>query len=184
MHVLEPVAQYMHSDSFDFFSEQIPHFPLQKIKGRVSLWKSEMQISKLQFVLKIAICFKLSDNISILEKISSFDTLISRKRKEMKGLTTQNEIKMLQGLGVDLSNVIVRRDEASCKWFIEIHVCIPDQEEQIYFLERVRGGRRVFAHLEDAVRQARSKFGEIKHLQIEFDDIIFTMDQTDGKDGS
>ncbi len=42
----------------------------------------------------------------------------------MKGLTTQNEIKMLQGLGVDLSNVIVRRDEASCKWFIEIHVCI------------------------------------------------------------
>ena len=74
MHVFEPVAQYMHSDSFDFFSEQIPHFPLQKIKGRVSLWKSEMQIAKLQFVLKIAICFKLSDNISILEKISSFDT--------------------------------------------------------------------------------------------------------------
>ena len=102
----------------------------------------------------------------------------------MKGLTTQNEIKMLQGLGVDLSNVIVRRDEASCKWFIEIHVCIPDQEEQIYFLERVRGGRRVFAHLEDAVRQARLKFGEIKHLQIEFDDIIFTMDQSDGTDGS
>lgn len=74
MHVLKPVAQYMHLYSFGFFSEQIPHFPLQKIKGRVSLWKSEMQIAKLKFVLKIAICFKLSDNISILEKISSFET--------------------------------------------------------------------------------------------------------------
>ena len=54
MHVFEPVAQYMHSDSFDFFSEQIPHFPLQKNKGRVSLWESEMQNANLQFVLKIA----------------------------------------------------------------------------------------------------------------------------------
>ena len=52
MHVFEPVAQYMHSDSFDFFSEQIPHFPLQKNKGRVSLWENEKQIAKLKFVLK------------------------------------------------------------------------------------------------------------------------------------
>ena len=102
----------------------------------------------------------------------------------MKGLTTQNEIKILQGLGVDLSNVIIRRDDTSCKWFIEIHISIPDQEEQIYFLERVRGGRRVFAHLEDAIKQARSKFGEIKNLQIEFDNKIFRMEKSDGNDGS
>jgi hypothetical protein len=49
----------------------------------------------------------------------------------MKGLTTQNEIEILQELGLDLSNVIIRRDEASCKWFLEIHVSLPHQEEQI-----------------------------------------------------
>ena len=102
----------------------------------------------------------------------------------MKGLTTQNEIEILQVLGLDLSNVIIRRDEASCKWFLEIHVSLPHQEEQIYYLERVRGGRRVFAHLEDAIRQARSRFKDIKHLRIMFDDIIFTTEKPDGKDGS
>lgn len=74
MHVLKPVVQYMHLYSYVFFLAQIPHFPLQKKKGRVSLWENEIQISKLKFVLKIAIWLKNSDNIPILEKISSFDT--------------------------------------------------------------------------------------------------------------
>jgi hypothetical protein len=64
----------MHLYSFGFFSEQIPHFPLQKNKGRVSLWESERQIANLQIVFDFANCFKISDNISILEKTSSFDT--------------------------------------------------------------------------------------------------------------
>ena len=97
----------------------------------------------------------------------------------MKGLTTQNEIEILKGIGLEHCSIYVQREDSSQKWCIQVRVNIPDQEDQLYFIERQKGGMRLFAHLEDAIRTAIAKFGDMKNFEIFIENLKFRLERKD-----
>jgi len=95
----------------------------------------------------------------------------------MKGLTTQNEIEILKGIGLENFSIFIQREESSQKWCIKVRAILPDQEEQLYFIERQKGGMRLFAHLEDAIKTAVAKFGNVKNFEIYVESLKFILEK-------
>ena len=102
----------------------------------------------------------------------------------MKGLTTKSEIDILKGFGLENLTVHIQRDESTQKWCIQIKTTLPNQEDQIYFIERQKGGMRTFAHLEDAIRAARTKFGKAQNFEIFIEKMKFILGSDDGDNQS
>ena len=94
----------------------------------------------------------------------------------MKGLTTKSEIEILMGFGAENFTVYLQREEVSQKWCIQVST----KEGKLYFIERQKGGMRTFAHLEDALRTARRKFGKLRNLEIYYDGMKLTLEHDNG----
>jgi hypothetical protein len=96
---------------------------------------------------------------------------------DMKGLTTQKEIEILTGNKMADHCIFIQREDNTQKWSIKLKVSQPGQEDQMFFLERQKGGIRLFAHLEDSIRMAKTKFGEVDDYKITVEDLNFCLEK-------
>lgn len=86
---------------------------------------------------------------------------------QLIGITTNKDVEILKGIGTENLTVILKMDEK--KWSIYIQVF---NTENMYYIERQRGGTRKFAHLETALLYAFKKIPEVNKYVIHIDDKI------------
>lgn len=86
------------------------------------------------------------------------------KNREIGLLTS--ELKIFMGMDSEDYGVLISKEPDSGKWSIRMAA---EKQEASYFLQRQRGGQRLFSHLEGAVQEALERFEGVRNLAIDLD---------------
>jgi hypothetical protein len=86
--------------------------------------------------------------------------------KEQIGLA-MDDMKVFVAIGAQNYAVFITRDEGSDKWCIRMRT---NQVSCDYYIQKQRGGIRLFLHLEDAIKNVLAGFPGISNLIIRFGD--------------